>query len=64
MRTTRANIYKKKIKIHQLAYKIVTSKDELEKKRLRTQLKRQLTNLKKINTIKMMAQPIKVKTII
>jgi len=61
---TRANTYKKKLKIHQLAHKIATSKDELEKKRFRTQLKRQITTLKKIDTIKMMAQPSRAKAII
>ena len=62
MRRTRGTMYHKKIKIHKLAFEIVHTKDELNKKRLRTQLKRQNTILN--NTIKIMAQPLKVKTII
>ena len=55
-------IYQKKLKLHRLACKIALTKDELEKKRLRIQLKRQNTILN--NTIKMMAQPSKAKAII
>jgi hypothetical protein len=46
-------IYQKKLKIHKLAHEIATTKDELKKRKLRTQLKRQLTSLK------MMALPSK-----
>jgi len=55
-------IYQKKLKLHKLAHNIITTKDELEKKRLRIQLKRQNTILN--NTIKMMAQPSKAKATI
>lgn len=55
-------IYQKKLKLHKLAHNIIKIKDELEKKRLRIQLKRQNTTLN--NTIKMMAQPSKAKATI
>lgn len=49
-RKPKLNIYNKKLKIHKLAHEIALEKNELKKRKLRTQLKRQIT------TLKMMAQ--------
>jgi len=48
IRTKKPNIYKKKLKLHKLAHEIITTKDELKKKKLRIQLKRQCTTLRKV----------------
>jgi len=52
------NIYNKKLKIHKLAHEIAIEKNELKKRKLRIQLKRQITALK------MMAQCSSTKTTI